>query len=327
MKLSQPVFILGPPRSGSTLLFETLSRCHGLWSLGDEGHEIIEKHKALTPEPFSDQSNRLTEQALTPELAKHIKRDFLYGIKDRNGARPTADQEEFRLLEKTPKNILRIPFLLALFPDARFIYLYRDARENISSIIDGWRSGRFRTYLDKQTPHGLWSFLVPPDWTAYRNKSLADIACFQWRSCHQFAMQDLANLPDDRWCAVNFQTFLDNTESEVERLCHFMGVSTDQRLRDYCRAELPRSRYTLTNPARDKWRHNSAELGPVMAAAGQLAKQLNVFIADRSPPLDTDIMIARPDRETPTSAVRQQSRNRLCDCGSGKRYKHCHGRL
>ena len=34
------------------------------------------------------------------------------------------------MLEKTPKNSLRVPFLNAVFPQALFVYLYREPRES-----------------------------------------------------------------------------------------------------------------------------------------------------------------------------------------------------
>ncbi|MEH6586933.1 MAG: sulfotransferase [Halioglobus sp.] len=323
MNLSRPVFILAPPRSGSTLLFETLAHSSSLYSLGDEGHGIIEQHRALTPQPFSEQSNRLTGADLTEALAEQIRADFIGNITDSDGRGPTPAANQLRLLEKTPKNILRIPFLLALFPDAMFIYLYRDPRENISSIIDGWRSGRFRTYRDKETPHGLWSFLLPPDWAAYRNKSLGEIAAFQWCASHRNALQDLADIGADRWRAINFQTFLDNPESAVRGLCDFIGVPMDDCLREHCCAELPRSRYTLTPPAAGKWQRNAVDMAPHMQAVEAVAEAINEFTAGDSLPLETDLAIETQHRPQGP----RTGRNEPCSCGSGKRYKHCHGRI
>ncbi|HEV3471638.1 MAG TPA: sulfotransferase, partial [Actinomycetota bacterium] len=51
-----------------------------------------------------------------------------------------------RLLDKTPRNALRVPFVDALFPDARYIYLQRDGRENVNSLINAWRTPRYRSY-------------------------------------------------------------------------------------------------------------------------------------------------------------------------------------
>ncbi len=38
----RPIFIVSPPRSGSTLLFETLSQAPGVYTIGDESHVLIE---------------------------------------------------------------------------------------------------------------------------------------------------------------------------------------------------------------------------------------------------------------------------------------------
>ena len=80
-----------------------------------------------------------------------------------------------RFVEKTPNTCLKIPFLQRCFPGARFVFLHRDPRETIASLIEGWlegaRSGRFVTYRD--LPGGLprWCFFLPPGW-----RSLSDLA-------------------------------------------------------------------------------------------------------------------------------------------------------
>jgi hypothetical protein len=317
--LDRPVFILAPPRSGSTLLFETLCQSSQIWSLGDEGHGIIERHRELRPRPFSTDSNRLLASQCTPLLAEEIIDDFRQLIRDREGrSLAGAGEETVRLLEKTPKNILRIPFLLRLFPDARFIYFYRDARDNISSIMDGWLSGRFVTYNDKQTKQGHWSFLVPPKWHEHAAESLAGIATFQWAACHQYAMQDLANLESSRWCSMNYAEFIGDTELAVERLCEFMEVPVDEALRLHCRGSLPTSRYTLSQPAEGKWRRHAHTLAPHMVTARAMSKQINTFVSGRSLPLETALSIE-------TATAQKISRNQICPCGSGKKYKLCHG--
>ena len=67
------------------------------------------------------------------------------------------------MLEKTPKNALRIPFIRKTYPDALFVYLYREPRDNVSSIMEAWRSGRFVMYPDLPGWQGLpWSLLLIP---------------------------------------------------------------------------------------------------------------------------------------------------------------------
>ena len=49
-------------------------------------------------------------------------------------------KKEYRLVEKTPKNCFRISFINKLFSDCKFIFLKRDGRSNINSLIEGWKS-------------------------------------------------------------------------------------------------------------------------------------------------------------------------------------------
>ena len=59
---------------------------------------------------------------------------FLAGLRDRDGA-PPPDAGVLRLLEKTPRNSLRVGFLDAVFPDALFVYLHREPGPTIASMM------------------------------------------------------------------------------------------------------------------------------------------------------------------------------------------------
>ena len=167
-----------------------------------------------------------------------------------------------RLLEKTPKNALRIPFLLAAFPDALFVYLYRDPRENLSSIIEAWTSGKFVTYPKLPGWTGPpWSLLLVPGWRELAGKSPGEIAAHQWKEAHDQILTDLAKLPADRWCPVNYADVVAEPQAEAERICAFAGVPWDKRVSE---GELPPSRHTLTPPAADKWKKNAAAIEPVL---------------------------------------------------------------
>jgi hypothetical protein len=53
----RPVFIVSPPRSGSTLLFETLAGAPDLFTIGDESHQLIEGLQQLNPASHGYESN------------------------------------------------------------------------------------------------------------------------------------------------------------------------------------------------------------------------------------------------------------------------------
>ena len=96
------------------------------------------------------------------------------------------------MLEKTPKNSLRVPFLARVFPEARFIYLYRDPRQVLSSMIEAWASGRFRTYPQLPGWTGpAWSLLLVPGWRELIGRPLHEIVAAQWRTATRLLIDDL----------------------------------------------------------------------------------------------------------------------------------------
>lgn len=317
-RIERPIFILSAPRACSTLLFETLMQAPGLWSIGDESHRLIESHPKLSPGRGFTDSNRLTAELLDPRLAESLRAAFLRQLRDRDGRPATGSgRERFCLLEKTPKNSLRIPFLHALFPDARFVFLYRDARENIGSIIDAWGSGHFVTYRRILTAHGPWSLLLPPGWRDMLQRPIAEIAAFQWAAANRAVMRDLAALPAGCWRALDARALIDDAPGTVRALCAFLGVEVDARFADYLARPLPSSRYTLSAPGTEKWRRHAEGIEAAWPRIAPVVTELERFLTGAaSAPASS-----APDPDT------APGRNAPCPCGSGERFKACHGRL
>ncbi|MEO1672044.1 MAG: aspartyl/asparaginyl beta-hydroxylase domain-containing protein, partial [Cyanobacteria bacterium J06631_2] len=145
-KFERPIFIVSAPRSGSSFLFETLAKSSSVWTIGGESHGIFESIPQLQPEHKGYKSNSLGIEDADLGTAVNVKLNFSQKLRDSQGNSLSREVSGVRMLEKTPKNALRIPFLNAIFPDALFIYLYRDPHENVSSIMEAWQSGRFVTY-------------------------------------------------------------------------------------------------------------------------------------------------------------------------------------
>ncbi|WP_158637136.1 sulfotransferase [Arenimonas daejeonensis] len=107
------------------------------------------------------------------------------------------------------QNALRIPFLREVFPEARFIYLHRDPRQVLGSMIDGWQSGEFVMYPNLPGWNGPpWSFLLTPDWRALSGQPLGRIVAAQWETTTRLLLDDLAALPADAWTTVDHGRFL-----------------------------------------------------------------------------------------------------------------------
>ena len=252
----RPVFIVSSPRAGSTMLFEALAKAPGIHTIGGESHRLIEDVPGLDPASHGFDSNRLEAVHARPEVMQTLRQRFLDALHDRDKQRPGAGR--VRMLEKTPKNSLRVPFLARVFPEAMFVYLYRDPRETIASMMEAWRSGRFRTYPQLPGWDGPWSLLLVPGWRELRGKPLADVVAFQWETATRLLLDDLQALPAGRHVTVRYDAVVADPQGEMQRLARATGLGWDREVQ----GGFPLSRYTLTAPRADKWREHEADILP-----------------------------------------------------------------
>lgn len=266
----RPVFIVSPPRSGSTMLFEALSQSPDACTIGGESHLMLEVDLAsgsLGTIARGYPSNRLDAGDATPAIADELRGRFHAAVFDREGQRPPGP---IRLLEKTPKNALRVPFLARVFPDARFVYLYRDPREVLASMLEAWESGRFRTYPNLPGWTGLqWSLLLIPGWRDLVGKPLPEIVAAQWSVTTRMLLDDLEHLPSAQCTAVSYDRFIANPDAEIRKLCARLDLRWDRPLG----TTLPKARYTVSAPRSGKWRARESEILPQLAGIAAAASQ------------------------------------------------------
>lgn len=273
-RIDRPLILLSAPRSGSTLLFETLSQAPELFTIGHESHRLIEGLPGLHPSSRGWESNRLHASDATQEVAQAVRSAFAHALRDRNG-KPPPPGAAVRLLEKTPKNILRVPFLRTIFPDARFVYLSRDPRAVLASMMEAWQSGRFRTYADLPGWKGPpWSLLLVPGWQGLIDRPLEEVVAAQWATATAILLQDLVTLPRDTWCWLRYEDLIASPDTEVRRLCAMTGVEWDREV-----WSLPLSRHTLTPPDPQKWRRHEAAIERVWPTVEPVWRQAQALLA------------------------------------------------
>jgi LPS sulfotransferase NodH len=266
--IGRPIIIVSPPRSGSTLLFETLALSPDLWSVGGESHRVIEGVESLHPRTRGWHSNRLGAAAADAATIRIVRRRFRAALRDRDGSRPSPPTQYLRLLEKTPRNALRIPFLRRVFPRATFVYLHREPAETMSSMLDGWRSGRYVSYPRLPGWQGLpWSFLLVPQWRTLLAGDLAATVAHQWAMATSILLDDLSAVPTEQRCVVGYADLVADPCEVIARLCRRLGVRWDTTVAD----SLPLSSTTLDPPHPDKWRRNEDELAPMLEATATVA--------------------------------------------------------
>jgi Sulfotransferase family len=270
----RPVVIVSAPRAGSTLLAETLRELPEIWTIGGESHQLIESAPRLRPDARGFASNRLVAEDLIPKLRDRLLARFLAGMRDRL-RRPYVKHRlgsPARLLEKTPRNALRVSFLNALFPDALFVLLVRDPRPNVSSIMEAWQAGERFVNL-RQLPGweageawapGEWKLLLTPGWKDLRTPSLADVAAMQWSEANEIAIRDLQEIPAERKCSVDYDDLVADPLTTLDRICAFARLGADAEFRARLAGGLAQSTATVTPPSAGKWKKNERAMAPRM---------------------------------------------------------------
>lgn len=255
----RPVIILSAPRSGSTLLFEALARAPGVYTIGRESHPLIEGRAAgLHPRKTGYRSNRLLASDARGEIVDSLRFHFASRLRDRRGLPPPPGP--IRFLEKTPKNILRVPFLREVFPDARFVVLLRDPRAVLSSMMEAWQSGHFVTYPELPGWRSLpWSLLLVDGWEQVNGRPLEEIVAHQWTRGMSVLLDDVEALPRSAWTALRYEDLLADPQGRITRLCADAGLGWDQDVH-----QLPPSRMTVSAPGADKWKRNAEAIARVM---------------------------------------------------------------
>jgi hypothetical protein len=256
-------------------LFEALSRSPDLVSIGGESHGVIESLPGLDPASRGYASNALDADDATPDAVQALRRGFVEAVVRHEPAeRLKALGPELRLLEKTPKNALRIGFFEKVFPAARYVYLVRDPRENISSIIDAWNSGRFVTYPELPGWNGPpWSLLLIPGWETLPADDVAVIAAHQWRAAHEAMLDRFERLPADRVVALRYESLRAEPDAALRALCGSLDIAMPD-----LDGELPLSRHTLTRPDPEKWRRNADALEHVLPLVEPTRQRIEGFL-------------------------------------------------
>jgi hypothetical protein len=274
-RIVRPILIVSTPRSGSTLLFETLVQAPGLFSTGRESHMRIEQIADFHPARRGWTSNRLDDCDATAEAVKDLTQGFYGALRDRAGLAAVGD---VRLLEKTPKNALRVPFFNSVWDDSLFVYLYRDARPTLASMIEAWLSRRFVTY-PRLPGWGSppWSLLLVPNWQDLIGRPVPEIVARQWATTTEILVDDLSRIAAERVFVIDYEEFSKNPNGTMRRLTRDLGLDWDLELG----STLPLSQYTYTPPSPDKWLKFEAELARVWPFVESADAKARAFMSAR----------------------------------------------
>lgn len=263
--MPDPVFVVGCSRSGTTVTYETLAAAPQFLKFGWEIPQFWDNL-------YGPLNNGWESEAAGAEHARPEHRDatFRY-FYQRLGAG--------WVLDKTCINVMRIPYLYKLFPKAKFVFIQRDGRDNISSMMDGWRHGRtdgrfelsqfFGPFPEPVAINGgefqEWAFFLAPGWQDYSHASLEEVCAFQWISANRLALDAKKLIPPEQWIHLRYEDIFERPVEMFRESFKRLGVPFTDELQARC-ANLRPTSVVKGAPKRQKWRdHNPEAITRVLA--------------------------------------------------------------
>ncbi len=251
---TKPIFVIGCPRSGTTVLLQALLRSPELRSVQSEGHILWDEFHH--PRDRGWDSDALGADDVSPREREYVYAAIRLAVRGR------------RFVDKTPESCLRIGYLDALFPDATFVFLRRRAADNVSSLMEGWRARpRFVKYRLPEPLTGLgplsgdrWSFVLVPGWRDLREAPLEEICARQYVACNEAVLDARATMDAARWVDIAYEDLVQKPVEELRRVFGSVNVASTTAV-DHFAAGLEDNvtATALTSPRPEKWREQNAE--------------------------------------------------------------------
>jgi len=161
------------------------------------------------PQDRNDFKTYLTMRDAAPEERARWKEAF-----DRFARKLLVRRDrETTLLFKSPQHTAKIPLLLDLYPNARFLHIYRNPLRVFKS-----------TMRMEREAHPFCTYQQLPD-------DLEDLVLWRYRALYDAFFEDVELIPDEQFTEVRFETLTDDRVATVERIYDDLGLSGFESVR------------------------------------------------------------------------------------------------
>lgn len=234
------VFLVGFPRSGTTLLEQALASHPDVRSM-----EEVDCLALAAGEYFYADDGLARFAALSDPELDALRARYWQAVDDNGVARDRAV-----FVDKMPLNSVHLGFIARLFPDAKILFALRDPRDVVLSCF------RRRLVLSSNSYE-----LSSLDGAARFYDAVMDLVEV-YRGLLPLPILDLRH-----------EDMLADFDGEMTRVCAFLGLGFDAAMRDFAAASRGRDVKTpsaaqiargLTRDGAGQWRHYEKQLAPVL---------------------------------------------------------------
>jgi hypothetical protein len=258
-ELKPPIILFSNTRSGSSIV-QNVMATHP---------DIVGWYEPRTLWLYADPGRRhdeFNESDATDKVKRYIRNQFLKYQKENGNC---------VVLEKTPANILKIPYVRAIFPEATYLFMVRNPFSFISSVENKWQrmltnkgihrrlkwtpitqlhyyAGRLiRQQFDKRVLRRKYQSIWGPRYKGIdqdlKTHDLLTVIARQWSICSRKAEKDLALFEPGRVLRLKYEDFVEDPIADLERICTHCRLAMTN---DMVRA----ANEWVKSDRQDKWR-------------------------------------------------------------------------
>ena len=259
-RIQRPIFLLGFHRSGTSLLGRIFSQ-HP-----DVAYWPEPRHVWMYYYPYR-RLDVMTENDATPRSIRKIHDEF-------SGFLDDAGRSQF--VEKTPSNMVRLPFIRKVAPDCRIIHIIRDGRACTYSTVQVLRRPYTRKEVGRrmrQVPAWHYPAYIPKFWRnavipQLRGKpipywgpripglrervgrmSLEELCAWQWQQTMNFAVSDATSFMPEQYREWRYEDLVTDPVRVVREMFDFVALQFPENLETWLSG-------TINRHSLDKWRDN-----------------------------------------------------------------------
>lgn len=232
----QPIFIIGAARSGTNMLRDIITQLPQFATWDCDEINPIWRHGNL-----SHPNDVFTAEMATPNVKAFIRKEFTK-IAKRYDAK--------YIVEKSCANSLRVPFLNAIFPQAKYIFIYRDGRDTVVSAAKRWKAdfdlnytlkklryvplsdflyyagkfgkNRVKQIFSQKKQLSFWGLHLENMEALLDEHTLYEICALQWKAAVEMSDQAFSTMSDEVTLRIRYEDFVISPKKEFKRLLSFV---------------------------------------------------------------------------------------------------------
>ena len=235
------VIIVGAPRSGTNMLRDVLTSFDSICTWPCDEINYIWRHGNVRYP-----SDEIPVQRATPAIKNYIRQRF-------SDIRQQYNAEV--VVEKTCANSLRVPFVDAVLPDAKYIFIYRDGIDATGSAKERWTAkldipyilekvrfvpktdlpyyglryfwARVYRFISREKRLAFWGPALDGMQSVLQNHTLNEVCALQWQRCVDNAEKAFSDMPADKVVRVRYEDFVRQPVEELSRILEFIGKEVE----------------------------------------------------------------------------------------------------